>query len=187
MLTENLISEFLKEIRKDTAESWLASVSDGVRRKKMAKKPPSISDRSSSIHWSRSGELEHLQKFGTWSTDSRQDKACVGEQQASDKLLTHAPWSWILSLLFFQSCTKTNCMVVCDAAWIQWKKFHLAFELHWDVDFQKWFKTPSWQTPQFYRFIWFPHYPHFFIPIWLWNEGKKSSETCWAHVFKYSS
>lgn len=60
MITENLISEFLKGIRKETAESWLASVSDGVRRKKMAKNPPSISDWSSSVHWSRSGELEHL-------------------------------------------------------------------------------------------------------------------------------
>lgn len=39
MLTENLISEFLKEIRKETAESWLASVLDGVGRKKMAKSP----------------------------------------------------------------------------------------------------------------------------------------------------
>lgn len=60
MLTENLISEFLKEIRKETAESWLASVSDGVGRKKNGKKPPSISDWSSSVHWSRPGELEHL-------------------------------------------------------------------------------------------------------------------------------
>lgn len=40
MLTENLISEFLKEIRKETAESWLASVSDGVRRKKKWQKKP---------------------------------------------------------------------------------------------------------------------------------------------------
>lgn len=39
MLTENLISEFLEEIRKETAESWLASVLDGVGRKKMAKSP----------------------------------------------------------------------------------------------------------------------------------------------------
>lgn len=40
MLTENLITEFLKEIRKETAESWLASVSDGVRRKKKWQKNP---------------------------------------------------------------------------------------------------------------------------------------------------
>lgn len=183
MLTENWISEFLKQIRKETAGSWLASVSDGVGRKKMAKKPHQFQTGQVAftgvdlVSWSISRNLG-LEALTQGKTE---------HVQVSSKLQTHAPRSWILSLLLFQSCTKTNCMLVCDAAWIQWKKFHLAFELHWDVDFQKWFKTPSWQTPQFYRFIWFPHYPHFFIPIWLWNEGKKSSETCWAHVFKYSS
>lgn len=60
MLTENLIREFLKEIRKETAESWLASVGWGEKEKKRAKEPPSISDWSSSVHCSTSGELEHL-------------------------------------------------------------------------------------------------------------------------------
>lgn len=39
MLTENLISEFLKEIRKETAESWLASVGWGQKEKKDKKNP----------------------------------------------------------------------------------------------------------------------------------------------------
>lgn len=60
MLTENLISEFLKEIRKETAELVGICVGWGQKEKKMAKKPPSISEWSSSVHWSRSGELEHL-------------------------------------------------------------------------------------------------------------------------------
>lgn len=61
-------------------------------------------------------------------------------------------------------------------------KFHLWSKLHWDADFQKWFKTPSWQNPQSYRFTLFPHYPHFFIPVWLWNEGKRSLQKHAGHM-----
>lgn len=65
------------------------------------------------------------------------------------------------------------------------KKIHLWSKLHWDADFQKCFKTLSWQTLQSYEFTLFPHYPHFLIPMWLLNEGKRSLQKHAVHMFSY--